>query len=60
MGMALGVLSFAAWTRIPIMGAMINNYGNYNAAIIFAGVTALAGALIIFARMSFARMEFIA
>lgn len=42
------------------MGAMINNYGNYNAAIIFAGVTALAGALIIFARMSFARMEFIA
>ncbi|PWY75042.1 putative MFS monocarboxylate transporter [Aspergillus heteromorphus CBS 117.55] len=38
MGMALGVLSLASLTGTPITGAMINTYGNYNAALIFAGI----------------------
>ncbi|RAH44661.1 MCT family MFS transporter [Aspergillus brunneoviolaceus CBS 621.78] len=44
LGMALGVLSLACLTGTPITGAMINRFGGYEAAIIFAGVCALVGA----------------
>ncbi|KAH8671582.1 putative MFS monocarboxylate transporter [Xylariales sp. PMI_506] len=56
LGMGLGVLSFASLTGTPITGAMINHYGSYSQAIIFAGVCALAGGAIVFtARLSFSR-----
>ncbi|KAA8649280.1 MCT family MFS transporter [Aspergillus tanneri] len=48
MGMALGVLSLSGLTGTPITGAMIHNYGNYDVAIIFAGVASLLGAVVIF------------
>lgn len=58
MGMALGVLGIAGLTGTPITGAMINSYGNYDAAIIFAGVTALVGGGVIFAaRVAIAGMK---
>ncbi|KAH8430942.1 MCT family MFS transporter [Aspergillus melleus] len=61
MGMALGVLSVAGLTGTPITGAMINKYGNYEAAIIFAGVASLLGASIIFAaRVVIAGMKMVA
>ncbi|KAG2004010.1 hypothetical protein GB937_009248 [Aspergillus fischeri] len=47
-GMALGVLGLASLTGTPITGAMINTYGTYDGAIIFAGVSAVLGAVIIF------------
>ncbi|PYH95492.1 putative MFS transporter [Aspergillus ellipticus CBS 707.79] len=47
MGMALGVLSLASLTGTPITGAMINSYGDYNAALIFAGVCSLVGSMIV-------------
>jgi MFS family permease len=49
LGMALGVYSFAGLSGTPITGAMINDYDSYRPAITFAGVSALLGALIIFA-----------
>lgn len=48
LGMALGVYSFAGLSGTPITGAMISDYGTYQPAIIFAGVSALIGAAIIF------------
>jgi ATP/ADP translocase len=46
-GMALGVLGLASLTGTPITGVMINTYGTYDGAIIFAGVSAVLGAVII-------------
>lgn len=61
MGMALGVLGVAALTGTPITGAMINDYGTYNACIIFAGVCALAGAgIVLVARFFVAGWELVA
>ncbi|KAJ5305966.1 hypothetical protein PENANT_c015G03472 [Penicillium antarcticum] len=55
MGMALGVLSISTLTGTPISGAMINSYGSYHPAIIFAGVATIVGGAIIFgARAVFA------
>lgn len=60
MGMGLGMISLAALTGTPITGAMINSYGNYTAAIIFAGVSCLVGAGIIsVARMLFAGKKWV-
>ncbi|PYI31583.1 MFS general substrate transporter [Aspergillus indologenus CBS 114.80] len=47
MGMALGVLSLAGLTGTPITGAMITRSGGYEAAMVFAGVSALVGAGVI-------------
>lgn len=49
LGMALGVYSFAGLSGTPITGAMINDYSSYQPAIIFAGVSALLGGMIVFA-----------
>jgi predicted MFS family arabinose efflux permease len=55
MGMALGVLSISTLTGTPISGALINSYGSYHPAIIFAGVATLVGSAVIFgARAVFA------
>ncbi|OOF89864.1 hypothetical protein ASPCADRAFT_212429 [Aspergillus carbonarius ITEM 5010] len=48
MGMALGVLSLASLTGTPITGAMINSYGDFEAAFVFAGVCALLGSGVVF------------
>ncbi|KAJ5754041.1 MFS monocarboxylate transporter [Penicillium nucicola] len=48
MGMALGVLSLSTLTGTPISGAMINSYGSYQPAIIFAGVATMLGGAIVF------------
>ncbi|PWY65614.1 putative MFS monocarboxylate transporter [Aspergillus sclerotioniger CBS 115572] len=48
MGMALGVLSLASLTGTPITGAMISSYGDYHAALVFAGVCALVGSGVVF------------
>ncbi|RAH76811.1 putative MFS transporter [Aspergillus japonicus CBS 114.51] len=61
MGMALGVLSLACLTGTPITGAMINRSGGYEAAIVFAGVSALVGAgVIAVARVCFAGCVWVA
>ncbi|RAL14387.1 MCT family MFS transporter [Aspergillus homomorphus CBS 101889] len=61
MGMALGVLSLASLTGTPITGAMINAYGGYEAAIIFAGVSVLLGAVVVgVARVCFAGGKLVA
>jgi predicted MFS family arabinose efflux permease len=53
LGMALGAYSLAGLSGTPITGSMINTYGTYNAAIIFAGVSCLVGAAIVFAARLF-------
>ena len=61
MGTALGVYSLAGLTGTPITGAMIVRYGTYTPAMIFAGVSAVVGAAIIFsARFLHAGMRLIA
>lgn len=61
LGMAMGVLSLASLTGTPITGAMISTYGTYDAAIIFAGVSAVLGAVIIFvARVVYAGWRLVA
>jgi MFS family permease len=60
-GMALGVLGLASLTGTPITGAMISTYGTYDGAIIFAGVAAVVGAVIIFvARVVYAGWRLVA
>ncbi|PYH41078.1 putative MFS transporter [Aspergillus saccharolyticus JOP 1030-1] len=55
LGMALGVFSLACLTGPPITGAMITRYGSYEAAMVFARVSALLGAVVIaIARVCFA------
>lgn len=47
LGMGLGVLSVSGLTGTPITGAMISNYGSYDPAIIFAGVSSILGAVVV-------------
>lgn len=47
LGMGLGVLSISGLTGTPITGALINSYGSYDPAIIFAGVCSIVGAVIV-------------
>lgn len=55
LGMALGVLGISGLTGTPITGAMIHSYGSYRPAMIFAGVSSLLGAGVVFgARVCFA------
>ncbi|RAL01426.1 MCT family MFS transporter [Aspergillus ibericus CBS 121593] len=61
LGMALGVLSLASLTGTPITGAMISSYGDYRAALVFAGVCALVGSGVVFvARVCWAGWELVA
>ena len=48
MGTALGVWGISTLPGTPISGAMINSYGSYHPAIIFAGVATLVGVTTIF------------
>lgn len=48
LGMGLGVLSISGLTGTPITGAMINSHGSYQPAIIFAGVSSIVGAVVVF------------
>ncbi|KAJ5989590.1 MFS monocarboxylate transporter [Penicillium waksmanii] len=47
LGMGLGALSISGLTGTPITGALINSYGSYDPAIIFAGVCSIVGAVIV-------------
>ena len=61
MGMGLGVLSFSGLTGTPITGAMVNAYGSYHPAMVFAGLSSLVGALVIFgARLRLAKGKLVA